>query len=90
MPTSARKQRGLAWWAMVAVVVLLAYSLSIGPAYKLFCSRRIGVSTFSTLYRPLIYLAGKSESSKRIYYGYLDLWEPWPDHIGPVPVVGEW
>jgi hypothetical protein len=42
---TSRKKPGVAFWATVVVVALLAYPLSMGPAWRL--SREIGLPEFA-------------------------------------------
>jgi hypothetical protein len=48
------KKPGVAFWATVALVALLAYPLSFGPACWLAKWGAIPVATIVTVYRPII------------------------------------
>lgn len=49
-----RKKPGMAFWATVAAVVLLAYPISFGPACWIASRTGIGVQALPTIYRPVI------------------------------------
>jgi hypothetical protein len=51
--TSDRKKPGVAFWMTVAVVVVLAYPLSFGPACWISSRIEIGRKLLSVVYRPM-------------------------------------
>jgi hypothetical protein len=60
--TDNREKPGVAFWASIAVaVVLVGYPLSFGPACWLHEWNGTGESTIPTLYYPVIWLAKHSE-----------------------------
>ncbi len=55
---SDRKKPGVAFWTtVVAVVVLVAYPLSIGPAFWITSRTGFGGDAVSVLYQPVLQLS---------------------------------
>jgi hypothetical protein len=55
--TSDRKKPGVAFWASVVVVVVLAYPLSFGPACWISSRSGTGASVVNSAYQPMLGLA---------------------------------
>ena len=74
-----RKKPGVAFWASVVVVVILAvaYPLSIGPACWL-ANRDVlpawTDSAVKALYSPLMWCASNSETASDAYAWYVGFW----------------
>jgi hypothetical protein len=74
-----RKKPGVAFWATVAVVVvlvvLMAYPLSFGPASRLAQRRKLPEDAFVALYRPIGWLACCGPRPMRIaIWRWLKFW----------------
>ena len=54
--SSDRKKPGVAFWATVAVVVVLAYPLSFGPACWITSRVNIGVPVVNCVYLPILWI----------------------------------
>jgi len=77
--------------AVVIVLMLIAYPLSVGPAAWLVSREMLPeplVDALEVVYSPLRLLAGNSESFESAYYWYIILWMPddFPFHAEPDPV----
>jgi len=74
-----RKKPGVAFWATVVVVVVLAYPLSLGPACWVSSRMNAGESTVSSVYRPLTLGMSKSEriAAAIDWYSALDSANDW-------------
>ena len=65
------------FWIIAAVVAVLAYPLSWGPAARIFSSgmsSKPAAMIYSTLYHPIILINRNSESACAISAAYLNLW----------------
>jgi hypothetical protein len=72
-----RKKPGMAFWATVAlVVVLVAYPLSLGPATWLFNNGWLPGTAINWLYAPLAWIGEKSEPFGNALEWYVMLWMP--------------
>jgi len=60
--TSDRKKPGIAFWATVALLAVLAYGFSVGPACWVSSRANSGASTVSLVYRPLMW--GMSQNAR--------------------------
>jgi hypothetical protein len=86
--TSDRKKPGVAFWATVAlVVVLLGYPLSVGPAYWLQQREIIRFEVFLTLYKPLWMLAEWSNAAGSVLNSYIGFFETLQDPPNPKPAL---
>jgi hypothetical protein len=71
------KRPGVAFWATVAVVVALAYPLSIGPVMWLADREMLPdrvAEPLSYFYLPLMCAAGTSDATVAAYAWYCGLW----------------
>jgi hypothetical protein len=69
--TPSRKKPGMAFWATVVVVVVLAYPLSFGPAC--WVANRTDLfkdDDLPVIYRPIGWLCFRSPSVERVLFGY--------------------
>jgi hypothetical protein len=57
--TSDRKKPGVAFWATVVVVVLLAYPISFGPACWISSQTGFALRALPIIYRPLVLLMAR-------------------------------
>jgi hypothetical protein len=80
-----RKKPGMAFWASVALVVVLAYPLSFGPACWLYSYGNLPGRTVARVYRPILLLSqNRSPAPVRDFlFWYGDLFQPllfnrWP------------
>jgi hypothetical protein len=71
-----KRSRGLwIWWAII--VLLLAYPLSYGPAFRLALDSRDSgtkVLTLSTVYAPIGWVCTRSKPARAATLWYLGLW----------------
>jgi len=83
-----RQKPTVGFWMTVAVVGLLFYPLSFGPACWFGERNGIGTSTISTVYRPILWLASSNTSPAAraiLWYAALgasDRAEPFVAHSG--------
>jgi hypothetical protein len=72
------KKRLRAWnlWGII-LVILLAYPLSFGPAYRFAQDSHdpdTQMRTISTIYAPIGWLCMRSKPTKAVLFWYLGLW----------------
>jgi hypothetical protein len=58
---TSHKKPGVAFWATVALVVVVLYVLSVGPVCWLSSRANSGASAVSSIYQPLIWIVYRSE-----------------------------
>jgi hypothetical protein len=68
-----RKKLGVTFWATVVLVVLLAYPLSMGPAFHL--AGWLGTSSFMVVYEPLELVGLEFPPFWEVLTWYLELWD---------------
>jgi hypothetical protein len=74
-----RKKPGLAFWATVALAVVLAYPLSFGPACWLADNGLTSMRTTACIYKPILFAASRGPRPIR---GVLRSYAQWP--AGPL------
>jgi hypothetical protein len=71
------KKRGVAILAVVLLVLLpVLYVLSIGPAQWLLMTDRIAGTTYSAVYKPLIWITYSSETAEAFFAWYCPKFRP--------------
>jgi hypothetical protein len=69
-----RKKPGIAFWTLVAVViVLILYPLSLGPACWISCKAERGEEFVTALYRPILWIANATQPSRQFVFWYAGL-----------------
>jgi hypothetical protein len=81
-PKLARGGRRWATIALVVVAVVLAYGMSIGPAFLLLQKHSTPQGAFNAIYAPIEFLADESAPLNSLLNRYLQLWRVSP---GPGP-----
>ena len=73
-----RKKPGVAFWAKVALVVVLAYPLSLGPVcWAMNRGSDLDLGSWlvaGRIYVPIILLAENSVAAKSVMKWYIELW----------------
>ena len=58
----------------IGVALILAYTLSVGPVYRLLQQDHIDYKTFSAVYAPILAIEKRSVQFKNALIWYLNLW----------------
>ena len=77
MDDEERKRHGVPWAAVIVMLLLIGYPLSIGPAIPI--HKRLSDTELQNrivdAYGPVRWLASRSQWSQRVFEWYCDLWE---------------